>query len=151
MPREVIRVQVGAAHRIVVLIDVALAVHDLEQVRAAAQRLVKRICRHCKEAYRPTPEEVEAFAPDPAPELLYRGRGCKECRNIGYAGRMALYEVFGIDAPVRRMVIEGVDADTIRRAAADAGMMTLRTAGFRRVVQGDTTLEEVMAVVADQD
>ena len=64
---------------------------------------------------------------------------------------MALYEVFGINAGVRRMVIEGVDADTIRRSAADAGMMTLRTAGFRRVVQGDTTLEEVMAVVADQD
>ena len=118
---------------------------------AAAQRLVKRICRHCKEEYRPSPEEIAAFAPGPAPELLYRGRGCRECRNIGYAGRMALYEVFGINAGVRRMVIEGVDADTIRRSAADAGMMTLRTAGFRRVVQGDTTLEEVMAVVADQD
>ena len=118
---------------------------------AAAQRLVKRICRHCKEEYRPSPEEIAAFAPGPAPELLYRGRGCRECRNIGYSGRMALYEVFGINAPVRRMVIEGVDADTIRRSAADAGMMTLRTAGFRRVAQGDTTLEEVMAVVADQD
>ena len=96
---------------------------------AAAQRLVKRICRHCKEEYRPSPEEIAAFAPGPAPELLYRGRGCRECRNIGYAGRMALYEVFGINAQVRRMVIEGVDADTIRRSAADAGMMTLRTAG----------------------
>jgi len=118
---------------------------------AAAQRLVRRICKDCKESYRPTADELALFAPDPGPEVLYRGRGCKNCRNVGYAGRMALYEVFGINAHVRRMVIEGVDADTIRRSAADAGMMTLRTAGFRRVAQGDTTLEEVMAVVADQD
>jgi len=118
---------------------------------AAAQRLVKRICRHCKEAYRPSPEEIAAFAPGPAPDVLYRGRGCRECRNVGYAGRIALYEVFGINAQVRRMVIDGVDADTIRKSASDGGMMTLRQAGFRRVAQGATTLDEVMAVVADQE
>ena len=118
---------------------------------AAAQRLVKCICRHCKEAYRPTSEEIAAFAPGPAPELLYRGRGCKECRNIGYSGRIALFEVFGINVQIRRMVIDGVDPDTIRKVAADAGMITLKQAGFRRVAQGATTLEEVMAVVADQD
>jgi type IV pilus assembly protein PilB len=118
---------------------------------AAAQRLVKKICRHCKEAYRPGPEEVSLFAPGPAPEMLYRGRGCKECRNIGYSGRMALYEVFWINAQVRRMVIDGVDSDQIRKYVADAGMVTLREAGFRRVMQGHTTLEEVMSVVADLD
>jgi len=118
---------------------------------AAAQRLVKRICRYCKEPYRPSAEEVAAFAPDPPPEVLYRGRGCKECRNIGYAGRFVLFEVFGINAQVRRMIIGGVDGETIKTYSADAGMMTLRQAGFRRVLQGQTTLEEVMAVVADQD
>ena len=118
---------------------------------AAAQRLVKRICPHCKETYRPSAEEVAAFAPGAAPEVLFRGRGCSECRNIGYSGRIAVYEVFGIDALVRRMVIDGIDADAIRRTAAAGGMMSLRQAGFRRVVRGDTTLEEVMAVVADQE
>jgi type IV pilus assembly protein PilB len=118
---------------------------------AAAQRLVKKICRHCKEAYRPSPEEIALFAPGPAPEMLYRGRGCRDCRNIGYAGRMALYEVFWVNAQVRRMIIDGVDADQIRKHAADSGMMTLRDSGFRRVLQGQTTLEEVMAVVADQE
>ncbi|HYB41935.1 MAG TPA: ATPase, T2SS/T4P/T4SS family [Candidatus Methylomirabilis sp.] len=118
---------------------------------AAAQRLVKKICKHCKEAYRPGAEEVALFEPGPAPEMLYRGRGCKDCRNIGYAGRMALYEVFEINAQVRRMIIEGADADQVRKYAADTGMVTLREAGFRRVVQGHTTLEEVMSVVADQD
>ena len=118
---------------------------------AAAQRLVRKICKHCKEAYRPTPEEVSLFAPEPAPEMLYRGRGCKECRNLGYHGRLALYEVFWVTANVRRMVIDGADGDMIRKYALDNGMVPLRQAGFRRAVEGLTTLEEVLAVVADQE
>ena len=118
---------------------------------AAAQRLVRKICASCKEAYPPNAEEAALFAPDPAPEVLYRGRGCKACRNIGYAGRMALYEVFWVNAAVRRMVLDGADSDTIRRHALDGGMMTLRQAGFRRALQGHTTVEEIMAVVADQE
>ncbi len=118
---------------------------------AAAQRLVKKICKRCKEPYKPGPEEVALFSPGPAPEMLYRGAGCKECRNIGYSGRMALYEVFWVNAQVRRMIIDGADADLIRKYAADNGMVSLREAGLRRVVQGQTTLEEVMQVVADQD
>jgi type IV pilus assembly protein PilB len=118
---------------------------------AAAQRLVKKICLKCKEAYPPGPDEVAIFAPFSPPEVLYRGRGCRECRNIGYSGRMALYEVFSVDAQVRRMIIDNVDADQIRKLAANSGMMTLRETGLRRVVRGDTTLEEVMAVVADQE
>jgi type IV pilus assembly protein PilB len=118
---------------------------------AAAQRLVKKICKHCKEAYKPSPEEVELFAPGPAPEMLYRGSGCGQCRNIGYSGRMALYEVFWVNAQVRRMIIDGVDMDQVRKYALDSRMLTLREAGLRRVVQGQTTLEEIMAAVADQD
>ena len=118
---------------------------------AAAQRLVKKICKHCKEAYRPGADEAAMFGPGPVPEMLYRGRGCKECRNIGYSGRMALYEVFGRNAQVRRMVIDGVDDDQIRKYAAESGMVSLREAGLRRVVRGETTLEEVMSVVADQE
>jgi type IV pilus assembly protein PilB len=118
---------------------------------AAAQRLVRKICAACKEGYRPNTEEAALFAPGPAPEVLYRGRGCKACRNIGYAGRMALYEVFWINAPVRRMVLDGADGDTLRRHALEAGMTTLRQAGCRRALQGHTTVEEIMAVVADQE
>jgi type IV pilus assembly protein PilB len=118
---------------------------------AAAQRLIRKICAHCKEAYRPTAEEIALFEPEPAPEVLYRGRGCKECRNIGYAGRMALYEVFWVNAEVRRMVIDGADGDQIRKYAVGSGMTTLRTAGFRKALQGSTSLEEVLAVVADQE
>jgi len=118
---------------------------------AAAQRLVKKICKRCKEAYRPSAEEIALFAPGPPPEMLYRGQGCKDCRNIGYSGRMALYEVFAVNAQVRRMIIDNVDADQIRKYAADSGMVSLRESGFRRVLQGHTTLEEVLSVVADQE
>jgi type IV pilus assembly protein PilB len=118
---------------------------------AAAQRLVRKICQHCKEMYRPNADEAALFAPGSAPEFLHRGRGCKECRNIGYSGRMALYEVFWVNAQVRRMMIDGVDSDQIRKYALESGMVTLRDSGFRRVIQGQTTLEEVMAVVADQE
>src|SRR5213594_263967 len=118
---------------------------------AGGQRLVKKICPYCKEAYRPAPEEAALFAPGPAPELLYRGRCCKQCRDIGYSGRIALYEVFAVNAQVRRMIIDNVDADQIRKHAAESGMVTLREAGLRRVIQGQTTLDEIMSVVADQD
>jgi type IV pilus assembly protein PilB len=118
---------------------------------AAAQRLVRKICASCKEAYRPNAEESALFAPDPAPEVLYRGRGCKACRNIGYSGRMALYEVFWVNAGIRRMVLDGADGDTIRQRATEDGMTTLRQAGFRRALQGHTTVEEIVAVVADQE
>ena len=118
---------------------------------AAAQRLVRKICASCKEAYRPNAEESALFAPDPAPEVLYRGRGCKACRNIGYSGRMALYEVFWVNAGIRRMVLDGADGDTLRQRATEDGMTTLRQAGFRRALQGHTTVEEVVAVVADQE
>ncbi len=118
---------------------------------AAAQRLVRKICAACKEAYRPNAEEAALFAPDPAPEVLYRGRGCKACRNIGYSGRMALYEVFWLNAGIRRMVLDGADGDRIRQRATEDGMMTLRQAGFRRALQGHTTVEEILAVVADQE
>ena len=118
---------------------------------AAAQRLVRRICKDCKESYRPTADELALFAPDPGPEALYRGRGCKNCRNVGYAGRMALYEVFSVDAEVRRMLIDGADGDKVQRYAVESGMVTLKQCGFRQAARGLTTLEEVLAVAADEE
>jgi type IV pilus assembly protein PilB len=118
---------------------------------AASQRLVRRICKDCKESYRPTADELALFTPDPGPEVLYRGRGCKTCRNLGYAGRMALYEVFAVDAEARRMLIDGADGDKIQRYAVESGMVTLRQCGFRQAARGLTTLEEVLAVAADAE
>jgi type IV pilus assembly protein PilB len=118
---------------------------------AAAQRLVRRICKDCKESYRPSADELALFAPDPGPEVLYRGRGCRSCRNVGYAGRMALYEVLAVDSEVRRMLIDGADGDKIQRYAVESGMITLRQSGFRQAARGLTTLEEVLTVAMDAE
>ena len=118
---------------------------------AAAQRLVRRICKDCKESYRPSADELALFAPDPGPEVLYRGRGCRSCRSVGYAGRMALYEVLGVDSEVRRMLIDGADGDKIQRYAVESGMITLRQSGFRQAARGLTTLEEVLTVAMDAE
>src|SRR5712691_1294776 len=118
---------------------------------AAAQRLVRKICKDCKEPYRPSADELALFAPDPGPEVLYRGRGCKSCRNVGYAGRMALYEVFAVDSEVRRMLIDGADGDKIQRYAMGSGMVTLRKCGFRQAARGLTSLEEVLTVATEVD
>jgi type IV pilus assembly protein PilB len=118
---------------------------------AAAQRLVRKICKDCKESYKPSADELALFAPDAGPEVLYRGRGCKNCRNVGYAGRMALYEVFAVDSEVRRMLIDGADGDKIQRYAMGSGMVTLRKCGFRQAARGLTSLEEVLTVAGDVD
>ena len=118
---------------------------------AAAQRLVRKLCTECREGYPPTPEELALFPADQAPERLYRARGCKSCRNVGYAGRMAIYEVFSMNPDVRRMVLDGIDGDRIHKYAIASGMVTLRQSGLRKVAQGGTSLEEVLAVVADQE
>jgi type IV pilus assembly protein PilB len=117
----------------------------------AAQRLVRRICKECKEAYEPTPDEREAYPPDRSPDVLYRGRGCKACRNTGFAGRFAIYELFPVASEVRRMVLEGQDMDRIFKFAIGNGMVSLRECGLRKAAEGVTSLEEVMSVVADQD
>src|SRR5207244_11123760 len=114
---------------------------------AAAQRLIRKICTHCKESYEPEPDDRVVLAEVGCPDVLYRGRGCKRCRNTGFAGRVALFEVLRITADVRAMVLSGSSADRIQELGLKSGMIPLRPAGLRKVAQGVTTLEEVLAVV----
>jgi type IV pilus assembly protein PilB len=117
----------------------------------AAQRLIRRICAHCKEPYEPSPDERVVLAEVGCPDVLYRGRGCKRCRNTGFAGRVALFEALRITADARAMILSGLSGDRIQKLALESGMIPLRLSGLRKVAQGVTTLEEVLAVVADQE
>ena len=112
---------------------------------AAAQRLVRKLCVKCKELYTPTAVEQAHFdfLPTP-PTTLYRGAGCSACRNTGYMGRSAVYELFPITAQVRQMIYDRADLETLRRHAAEAGMDSLRRSGLRKVADHITTLEEVL-------
>jgi type IV pilus assembly protein PilB len=122
---------------------------------AVAQRLARRLCPHCREPYEPTEAEIvasgwrvdEVFT-DGKPPTLYRAVGCSACSNTGYRGRKALLELLVATEEVERMIIEGGTADDIHRLAVEQGMVTLRQSGLRKAVEGETTLEEVLRVVA---
>ena len=115
---------------------------------SVAQRLLRTNCPKCIELYAPDPHLlVQLGLPD---DTVYRrGRGCEYCGKTGFRGRSGIYEVLDITSDIRRMVLAGVHATEIHRAAAAAGMRTLREDAADRVSQGLTTVEEVMRVTAD--
>jgi type IV pilus assembly protein PilB len=120
-----------------------------------AQRLARRLCMHCKEPYIPseadiaaagwTLTEVEAVG---ALGQVNRSVGCSACSQTGYRGRLALAELMPMTEEVERMIIEGGSVDDIHRLAVTQGMVALRQAGLRKAIDGETTLEEVLRVVA---
>ena len=120
-----------------------------------AQRLVRRVCERCKELVLPEPELLAMFGPDadllrghPVP----RGRGCMACKQTGYAGRVALFEVLALNRPIRRLVLDGANEDDIKKRAIADGFITLRKAGIRKAIEGITTLDEVRsATLGDTD
>ena len=120
-----------------------------------AQRLVRRICERCKEPYRPEAEELETLGEDDAllrGQTLMRGRGCLACKQTGYSGRTALFEVLELTRTIRRMVLDGHNEDTIKKQAIDDGFLTLRKAGIRKILDGVTSISEVRsATLGDSD
>ena len=110
-----------------------------------AQRLVRVICPHCREEYRP----VEQYAGVTLPEKLYRGRGCDKCFGLGTLGRTAIYEILPIDQELCSMIIRRCHSGEIKEYAVAHGMRTLRDDGLARVAAGDTTIEEVLRVTQD--
>jgi general secretion pathway protein E len=152
-------------------------------VALQAQRLVRRVCVHCCEPYRPTAAEIADVGIDPdrfflgqealvvplreedgtviplaAPSgrklppagHLYRAAGCDKCHGSGYSGRTGLYEVLMITEDIRRLAIRNADSGQIKAAALAQGMRTLRDDGAHKVLCGITTLEEVIAVTAEE-
>jgi type IV pilus assembly protein PilB len=121
---------------------VATSVHLI-----AAQRLVRRICKACKEEV-PAPQKVlveAGFSPEEAKKVkLYKGKGCPPCNGTGYKGRVGLYEVMEITDDIRELVLVGASALELRKKAIENGMISLRGSGLRKIKDGVTTLEEVL-------
>lgn len=112
-----------------------------------AQRLVRKICVNCKEAYEPTEEQLLEL--DLTPDMVrgkkfYYGRGCDQCNNTGYKGRMGLYEIMIFDDAMRELVMNNASTNVLRNAAKKAGMVTLREKGLKAIFDGLTTIEEVV-------
>jgi general secretion pathway protein E len=109
-----------------------------------AQRLVRTICPHCKVSYKPTDVELAYF--NSAPEFLYRGAGCEKCKGKGYFGRSGIFELLPIDHEIRPMITDKINSQNIKNCAISKGMKTLRQDGIEKVIDGITTLEEVLRV-----
>lgn len=128
-----------------------------------ALRLVRKICDHCKESYIPTelelqiiklhPEIMDHFASITGNKnisqlRLYRGRGCKMCQNSGFSKRVGIFEVLEMDEEIRMLITKKATADVINAKAKEAGMTSLLYDGIEKVLNGTTTIEEVIKVAS---
>jgi type IV pilus assembly protein PilB len=112
-----------------------------------AQRLIRRICKECKEEIHLPPEGLVevGFTKEEAKTLkLYKGKGCGVCNNTGFKGRVCIYEVMEITYDLRELIIIGASAMELRRKAIETGMITLRESGLCKIREGITTIEEVV-------
>ena len=142
----------GALTRLVEMgIEPFLAASSI--VGILAQRLVRKICPHCKETTTPPVELLDQLGDEctlPAIPQFYQGRGCSRCMNIGYWGRSGIYELLHIDETVRELLLQDKDAATIKQAAIKRGMQSLRSAGVAQALEGVTTLEEILRVTQEE-
>src|SRR5882757_4802064 len=114
-----------------------------------AQRLVRKLCQACKEAYDPTINERRQIEKVSGKiEKLYRAKGCPRCRNMGYTGRIGIYELFVPDDETQDKISSGASLNEMRDLAKGLGMKPLRVDGVEKVKAGITTLEEVYRVTA---
>jgi len=119
----------------------------------AAQRLVRTLCPHCREAYVPLSELVKALGlgeiAHQGPLVLHRARGCTQCAQTGYRGRSAIVEVLPVTDAIRQAVLKSADGGALKRVATAEGMQSMRTQGLKKALAGVTTVEEVLRVTRE--
>ena len=115
-----------------------------------AQRLVRKICQHCKVAYTPSQEVLDSLGIPPGDYTFYKKQGCSVCDGKGYKGRMGIYEVMFMDEEIRELTASAKDIRSIQSVAIKHGMKTLRQAAIDRVIEGVTSVEEALRATADQ-
>ena len=117
-----------------------------------AQRLARRLCDRCREAYQPDPEHLAAlhFAVEPGLPLptLYRPVGCPTCSKTGFHGRIAVHEVMRVTEEIERLTVARASSAEIGRTAREQGMLTLREDGWSKIQLGLTSIDEILRVVA---
>lgn len=119
-----------------------------------AQRLVRKLCEKCKQKYTPTPEMIERLGlkPDEAAKItFYEAKGCDECLNTGYRGRLPIFEVVEMVDDIRKLVVERADASIIQQKAIELGYTLLIHDGIRRIAEGLTTVEEILTVAHSEE
>jgi general secretion pathway protein E len=119
-----------------------------------AQRLVRTLCKQCREPHEVNRDYIEQTGlrrfVTADTQRVYRARGCAACNHTGYAGRTGIHELFTLDNEMHRVIMGGADATVLHAAARRQGMVTLYEDGLRKVVAGDTSMEELLRVTQDQ-
>ena len=119
-----------------------------------SQRLVRRICPHCRKPYTPTEEELNDLGVERASGMqFFRGAGCPECFNTGYRGRVAVFEMLPVTSAIRALISRRASREEIERTlkSPESGFVSLRENALRLVREGVTTGEEVLRVINEED
>jgi len=129
-----------------------------------AQRLVRRICDKCTETYAPSAEDFQelkqqfgdparfdALKIDKKRVQLARGKGCEACFGTGYRGRVGIHEFLVVTPPVRKLVQQKAQAELIAKAGREAGMLSLKQDGIRKILKGKTDLKEVLSITLEEN
>lgn len=117
-----------------------------------AQRLVRTVCATCAESYDPSDYELEQLGvsrDQTEGKRIYKAKGCNVCLETGYAGRTGVHEALVINDEIRGLITKSTDAITIKKAAMRQGMFTLREAGIKLILEGKTTIDEVLAITQE--
>jgi general secretion pathway protein E len=118
-----------------------------------AQRLVKKICPHCKETFEMKADELRSLGLEIEHDgiiQLNRGKGCNRCRNTGYLGRCGIHEVLPVTEGIQSLITSETDISKVRELARKEGMVTLRENAIKKLLDGTTTYEEVLRVTWEQ-
>ncbi|MBL7158902.1 Flp pilus assembly complex ATPase component TadA [Candidatus Microgenomates bacterium] len=121
------------------------------------QRICRRICPSCKESFQPTEETIldikevlgSLFPKDKKEIKLYKGKGCEECNKTGYSGRTGIFEVLPISEKIEKLILEKSSSSSIQKTAVAEGMIVMKQDGYLKVIEGLTTIEEVLRVAED--
>ena len=112
-----------------------------------AQRLVRVLCPHCKEAYQPTAAELAGLEIKPEQafgKTIYKANGCEHCSQKGYSGRTLIQELLVVTEEIRSLVMQRKDGQTIKKTALEQGMITFRDHGIQKIFDGITSIEEIL-------
>ena len=140
-----------AVSAIIRLLDLGIPAFLIQatMIGVLAQRLVRKICVYCKESYPMDISELRAHGLEfnqEGPITLFQGKGCLKCRGTGYLGRIGIYELVPVNASIRKLIKAETDTETLRAQAIKEGVYTLRQNAVKKLLEGKTTLEEVLRV-----
>ncbi|NQV04741.1 MAG: type II/IV secretion system protein, partial [Candidatus Omnitrophica bacterium] len=128
------------------LIDIGIEPYLISAslILVGAQRLVRRLCPECKEAYEPTSKITADF--NIKQDLLYKPKGCDYCSHTGYRGRVAIYEIVLVNDILKELISKGARLGEIKKAVKDTGVQTLLESGIKKVEEGLTSIEEILSI-----